>query len=428
MSENILDQNNGTIRSKSYFKYMIFILMLVQIMDAYSTVFSGAIPSAIAAEFLGAYSIDVQDSLLALSNSIIAVGMFLLFFSQYLSDKLGRKKMLAITVIGMAVSFTGIFFSVNFIMYVAFLFILAFFFYSDIWLIFVNEEVKPNKRAFYSNIVLMVGLAGPIIMVISRFIFVPETGPTFWRGMTIFPIILGIILGITIFFTLKEAKKYKLAKRKPILKKKGFFGDIKSVLRSENKKEIIIILIMSTFYGFSNIFMTLFEKYLDNVGTITQDQVTLIFLLTAFSVLLAYGTNGLLADRIGRRPLIVIWAAILPISVISWVIGATIPSIAVITVFISYPITSIAYWGLIGMLRIVTIELVPTDRRGTGVGMRSLFGTIGSVTGLFLSSLIILFIGLGNTFILFVVFNFAIIPLTIFFIKETKGVKLEEIK
>ena len=154
----------------SYFKYLFFVLMLTQILDSYATLYPGAIPSAIAGEFLTDFPTNVQDSIMALASALVSIGLMFLFFSQYLSDKLGRKKMLGITVGGIAVASFGMFVSINFVMYMIFVFFLNFFFTSDIWLIYINEEVESNKRAFYSNMVLMVGLIGAITMVIFSFV------------------------------------------------------------------------------------------------------------------------------------------------------------------------------------------------------------------------------------------------------------------
>jgi sugar phosphate permease len=88
----------------------------------------------------------------------------------------------------------------------------------------------------------------------------------------------------------------------------------------------------------------------------------------------------------------------------------------------------ISVWGAIGVIRLTTIELLPTDRRGTGVGFRSLIGSIGAIIGLLLSSAVILVVGLGTTFLIFVMGNFLVIPIAYFFLKETKGVELSEIK
>ena len=114
-------ENNNSGKD-SYFKYLFFVLMLTQILDSYATLYPGSIPSAIAGEFLTGLSINVQDSIMAFASAIVSIGMMFLFFSQYLSDKLGRKKMLGITVGGIAVASFGMFISTSYIMYMIFVF------------------------------------------------------------------------------------------------------------------------------------------------------------------------------------------------------------------------------------------------------------------------------------------------------------------
>ncbi len=411
----------------SYIRYLFFILMLTQILDTYATLFNGAMPSAIAAEFLSDNSAIVQDSIMAFANGIVSIGMIFLFFSQYLADRLGRKKMLGVTVGGIALASFGIFIAVNYVMYMVFVFFLYFFFSSDIWLIYVNEEVEANKRAYYSNVVMTVGLVGAIIMVIFRLLFITETDP-FWRGMAIFPMVLGFLLCLAIFFSLKEPKQYREMKESGSFESRSFKEDIKSLFQIENRKPYMYLLLAVFIRGISSIYIGLFEKYIDNVGILNQQQVTSIFLLTIFMVIIAYGANGLLADRIGRKPLLYIWSALAPISVLIWVLGANNPENAYILVLLGFALSHISYWGSIGILRLLTIEMLPTDRRGIGVGFRSLIGAIGGTIGLLTSSVMILSLDLGPTFIIFIMGNFAVIPIVYFFLKETKGVELSEIK
>ncbi len=411
----------------SYFRYMFFILMLTQILDSYATLFPGVIPSAIAGDFLTGLSTNRQDSIMAFASALVTIGMVFLFFSQYLSDKLGRKKMLGITVGGIAVASLGMFLSTNYVMYMIFVFFLYFFFSSDIWLIYINEEVESNKRAFYSNIVMMVGLVGAIIMVIFRLIFITETDP-FWQGMTLFPMVFGFLLCMIIFLTLKEPSKFRLMKESGSFESRSFKEDVKSIFKIENRKPYLFLLLIVFLRGGSSIYLNLFEKYIHNVGTLTQDQVTSIFFLTIFTVLIAYGLNGFLADRIGRKPLLYLWFSLAPVSVIIWVIGAQNTKNAYGIVMCGYAMSHIAFWGSIGIIRLITIETLPTDRRGTGVGFRSLIGAVGGTIGLLSSSVVILSLGLGPTFIIFVMGNLVVIPLAVLFLKETKGVELSEIK
>ncbi|MFX0000169.1 MAG: MFS transporter [Candidatus Hodarchaeota archaeon] len=414
-------------RSNSYFKNLLLVLMFVQILDSYVTLVPGAIPSAIAGEFLTGLTPNVQNSIMAFASGLVSSGMMLLFFSQYLTDKLGRKKMLAITVLGMALASLGMLLSVNYVMYMIFVFFLNFFFSSDIWFIYINEEVKPNKRAYYSNIILMVGLFGAITMVICRLIFIKEDNP-FWRGMTYVPIILGIILCIVIILKLKETLKFQMMRESGVKEKRSFKEDIASIFKTENRQSYIFLLVIVLLRGGSSIYLSLFEKYIDDVGRLNQDQVTSIFFLTVFTVLIAYGINGFLADRIGRKPLLYLWFSLAPISVFIWVYGANNLENAYVLVMIGYALSHIAFWGSIGIIRLITVESLPTDRRGTGVGFRSFIGALGGTIGLLLSSAVIIVLGLGITFIIFVMGNFVVIPLAALYLKETKGVELSEIK
>ena len=425
----MLKSNENKIsKSKPYFKYLIFVLMLVQIIDAYSTVLPGAFPSVTAAEFLSGYETSVINSIIALASGLTTIGMYFLFFSQYFADKIGRKKMLAITVLGMAFAALGMFLSKDYIMYMFFVFLLNFFQSSDIWLIYVNEETATNKRALYSNILLMIGLTGPIIMTISRSIFITETVSN-WRGMTLFPMFLGFPLTLLILLTLKESSKYQLIKEGTTqVEKRSFVKDMTSIFKIENRKPYTALLFVAFIGGGSSIYMLLFEKYIADVGTLTQSQVTIIFLLTVFMVLIAYSVNGFLADRIGRTALFYLWSGIAPISVILWVIGAVTFQNPFLIVLLGYSLSHISYWGLLGILRLVTIEVSPTDRRGTCIGFRSLIGSVGGTVGYLLSSLIILFVGLGVTLAIFALGYFLVIPIVYFFVKETKGVELSEIK
>ncbi len=210
--------------------------------------------------------------------------------------------------------------------------------------------------------------------------------------------------------------------------RRSFKVDVKSIFQIENRKPYMFLLLAVFIRGGSSIYLGFFEKYIDNVGTLTQQQVTTIFLITIFMVIIAYGANGLLADRIGRKPLLYFWSALAPISAVIWVLGANNTENAFLIVLLGFAFSHISYWGSIGILRLMTIEMLPTDRRGIGVGFRSLIGVIGGTIGLLTSSVVILSLDLGPTFIIFVMGNFAVIPIAYFFLKETKGVELSEIK
>ena len=268
--------NNISSRSKAYFIYLIIILMLVSVIVYYTMSLPAMFPSKIAEEFLGAYPTNEQNALMALGTGIASLGFYLIFINQYLADKIGRKKVLAFNVVGLALSSLLIMLSTNYWQYVFFMLLLYYFFSSNIWIIYITEETDKEKRAFYSNIIRIAGLIGFISAIIFRYIFITDTRSN-WRAMMLFPIILGIPLSIIILITLKETSTYQLMKEQESLQeKRSFKEDLNSIFQTENRKAFNAILIISLIFGGTRI--TLFEKYLTDIGTLPQSQITIIFI------------------------------------------------------------------------------------------------------------------------------------------------------
>lgn len=425
MSEN---KNTDISKSKRYFKYLIFILILANIIDSYVTIVMGMVPSKIAEEFLSGYTTNEQNALMAIGASIASMGYYFIFINLYLADKIGRKKVLAYTILGISLACLMMILSTNFWQYVFFWGLLFLFFSSDLWAIYINEESKKEKRAFYQYIVLIGGLIGPILAIILRSIFITETRSD-WRALLLVPIILGIPLSIIIMLTLKETSKFQLMKEDPSkIEKRTFKEDVKAIFKTDQRKAYIALLFMSLIFGAATIWRNLFEKYITDVGTLTQAQISIIFIWTVVAVLIAFLINGLMADRIGRKPLVYLWSCLLPVGVLTWVIGAHDPQNAFIIVQIGFALMHVCFWGLLTILSLITIETLPTDRRASGVGLRWLFFAIGTTLGLLLSSIFILFLGLGIAFIIFILTMYMIAPLAYLYMKETKGVELSEIK
>jgi MFS family permease len=407
----------------SYFKYMIFILLFVEILDTYTTNNLNVVVSDISAEFFPYLTENAAISFFQIFIAIATLGMYFVFFNQYLADKVGRKFLLVFTVFGMGIASLFINFSNNIIVYTIFLFLLYFFFNSDIWVIYINEESPSNKRALYTNFVLIGGVVGALLIPVFHDIIIN------WRGMTYFAIILGIPLGLVILFTFRETSKFlEIKEDQSLLKERQaiFKQNLQIIFKSNRKKEFIVILVISLIIGLNNLFILVGEDFLSN--SFTKDDVDNIVWIMGIASIVGYFITGIAADKIGRKPLCYIYSIIFPVSIFILIFGINSIENALIWVMIGAGLANLSYWGLRILISIITLEIIPTQSRGTGVGLKTLSSSAGITCGLVLSSLITYSQSLAVSFMFFSLLFIAIIFLTFFFLRETKCVNLSEIE
>ncbi len=407
----------------SYFKYMIFILIFVEILDTYTTNNLNVVVSEISGEFFPDLSSNAAISIFQIFVAIGTLGMYLVFLNQYLADRVGRKLLLVFTVFGMGFASLLINFSTNIITYTIFLFLLYFFFNSDIWVIYINEESPSDKRAFYTNLVLIGGVVGALLIPAFHDIIIN------WRGMTYFSILLGIPLSIIIFFTFKETSKYLEIKEDNSLltqKPKTFKENIKKIFKSSRRKEFIVILIISLIIGLNNLFILVGEDFLSD--NFTKEDVDTVIWVMGIASIIGYLITGVTADRIGRRPLCYLYSILFPISIFIIVLGVNFSEGALTMIMIGAGLANLSYWGLRVLISIIALEIIPTQSRGTGVGLKTLTSSVGITVGLILSSIITFTQGLELSFFIFSLLFIGVFFLVLVFLKETKGVNLSDIE
>jgi len=250
--------------------------------------------------------------------------------------------------------------------------------------------------------------------------------------MTYFAIIWGLPLSLIIFLTFKETSKYEEIKNNKVQQNQEpninlFKSNLKIIFTSGHRNEFITILIISVLVGMNYIFVSVGESYISSSPNLNANDINIIVLVMSVSVVFGYLFTGIVADKFGRKPLFYIYSFLIPVSILLVIFGSNLTEGALIIVCIGAGLANITYWGLGVIIRLITIEILPTRARGTGSGLKSLVQAMGITLGLLLSSLITFFYGLAASFIIICLLLFMNLPLIYFFIKETKGLDLSEI-
>ncbi|TFF93413.1 MAG: hypothetical protein EU544_05900, partial [Promethearchaeota archaeon] len=160
------ENQESSNRTRKYWIYLVLILILVDLVDQYNTNYINTFPSLVIAEFLSEYSVEEGAAIYAFCVGIATFGMYFVFINQYLADKFGRKIMLAISSLGLGLSPLFLALSTDIVQFTIALFLVYIFFSSDMWLIYIGEEAPPEKRAYWTNIVLATGVLGPVLIPI----------------------------------------------------------------------------------------------------------------------------------------------------------------------------------------------------------------------------------------------------------------------
>ncbi len=416
-------------KSLKYLIFLIIFLSLVEIFDTYTTLFPNVIVSKVQDEFLASETQVIADSIMSLAIAVASIGMYFVVVNQFLADLIGRRIMLFITVLGMGLASLFIFFTTNLIQYTSSLFFLYVFFSSDIWTIYISEESPKERRGLYLNLILVAGCIGAILVPVFRSIFITETSPiTAWRSMTIFAFlaipIAFLMLGIKETSKFKELKEFR--KSDDFVKQSPFLN-LKKPFDKQYRRQFIPILIMAFISGLNYIFIQMGESFLANNVNLEEGDVNIVVTIMSVSAICGYLITGVFVDKVGRKPLFYIYTILTPIAIFIVIIGVQSPDLALIAACIGAGLATITFYGLGIVNRLVSIEILPTDIRGTGTGWRSIISAIGITCGLLLNSVLNLIFGLGISFLIISLLLLINIPIIYRYIKETKGIELETV-
>jgi MFS family permease len=228
-----------------------------------------------------------------------------------------------------------------------------------------------------------------------------------------------------------KEKKIILENPERINNKYTFRESIGLIFKKGRKRSYIVLIIISVLFSIAVGSGNLLEPYFMNYSLVTSEEFSLISMVGLFGLIGFYLITGNVADRSGRRILLIIYSFLYPISVIlqfTW--GAHIPIAQ--TRFLIMIILKILGMstraGLWALFMIISIEIIPTEVRGVGNGLLVLLMNItGLVLGLVTAPLFPI-LGIQTIALILTCFMFLIIPLVIIFIPESYGTDLKTIE
>jgi len=352
-------------RTRKYILYLVIFMAMVAIMDQYlSFIETTAIPY-----ILEEYSIS--DTQYSWWKSIYFIPTLLVFLLNGLNDIIGRKKtiLILILIFGFS-SFSIVFFTPSFHMFLIFLAIINFAAFSNIWAIPISEEAPAEKRAKIASIVYFISLI-PLQAIIPPLLARMNLS---WKWMYGF-IFLLMIPVLFMWFFMKETKRFEIIKeeRKRGKRKHRYFG-----FGNINRRDLRYI-IFSSIIWMSGIIVSMLliwaGHYFIDIHGYSLDQWSLILLGGLSFMMIGTLFGGWTMDKLGRKTGLLIGSIGLGGFLV--LIGILPISVSPIAMVISGFFMGFSYTWIITYVP----EIFPTDRRGTCMGLTTSIARVGYILG-----------------------------------------------
>ena len=434
----------------SYFIVTMIIIVLVDLLDNFTTSSTGNLTSSIINDFFVNGTVFgrhyTYEEGLSLHNTLSIVTSAVVVFAPFyksLGDKYGRKPLFVISTCGMALGMLVVYFSRSYIVYLIGAMMMSFFLGNDIQIIYVLEESPAKHRAKIYSILKATGAMGVVFIPLLRNL-VMHNDAARWRDIFYLPGIVGLGIGLLVLLLAKETQVFvkqrqaylsipfeeRIAKeekekseKKANANKNGVFNAIRYIWQ---KKDIRILLLTKCVFDAAIIAMTYYESIMYKAG-MTTEQITTAEYFYPFMYAGSLFIAGFIADRYGRKRTIQLFGLVCVICFVTFVIGAN-RLWNPVTVGVFYGLYLGAYWIGRDYMEIMVTEMVPTDIRASVIAGAGVMVVVGALFGYVFAAVAILFIPIWLACCILAVplIITSVIMLT-FKVRETMGTDYNEI-
>jgi SHS family sialic acid transporter-like MFS transporter len=363
-------------------------------------------------------SLDTASLLLLATYGVRWIGG--LFFGG-LSDRIGRKVPLLITLAWFTAGAVATGLSWSFVSLAVFRLLLGFGMAPGFSLgaAMVAESWPERYRAIGIGILDTGWGVGAIGAALAYEFVYPAFG---WRGMFFVGLLPALLLALFIIFFVPESAAWK-EKRAASTGRNSKNPVFQLFSRYPGRVAYLALLMFVLCFG-SWPFQALLPTYLRSLE-LPAASVSSIAMASAVGQIFGFVASGFIAERLGRRLAIAVMIGLGAICVAGVVATANTISIALVCAFLSgfFLVGSSGIWGTI------LTENLPRDVRASGVGFLYNFGVIGGGLAPFivLSTMHHLSLSMAYGIILFTIGAALVGMVLLRFARETKGIDLAQI-
>lgn len=288
------------------------------------------------------------------------------------ADRMGRRRLLVLTLLGLSVSAVATGFSVSATQFMVFqasarLFVTL----EEILAVIFALEMLPARHRGWGVgfLAAMGGLGSGLASVLYGFV---EYFPGDWRALYVF---CGFAV-LPLAWLRRGLPESPLFVQQSAVLQRSFLAPLREIFTEHRKAILSLGVIAASFWFQIGATLNFMSKYLQSTQGYSTGQVSLLFVAAGTVAIFGNVIAGRVSDVIGRRPTL---AA-----------GMLVNCVALIAFYnssgILLPLTWIAalfsFFVVEVMVNTVSGELFPTSCRSTAASLRTIFAVLAAVIGL----------------------------------------------
>ncbi len=385
-------------KRKGYLIVFTVILSLARVVNELAAGISSSIQSSVVNEFFVARGMSYEEGLAAFTLLGAAAGLLsvLSFFYKPLADRIGRKRILCLNTLGVALGMTVCFFSGSALIYCLGVGLYTFFLQNDLQMIYILESAPEGRGGRLFGLIKAIGILGLVNVPLLRDTVMHNEAAR-WRSLFGWPALLGFLIVAALMLFAKETvpgtagrPAVKVENAPEAAPSGGIGRALKRILGSRTLRGLVIAY---TLYGLCAMAAYMYVESLMTQSGLTTVEVTRALYVYPFVYALLSFSGGRLADRFGRRTVISASAALCALGFVFFILVCRTGGSPWLVGLMNGVYLG-SYWVTGDYISVLITEQAPPELRASVLSASGVLSMGGIALGMGLQLLLMLWLGL----------------------------------